>query len=99
MALSPSTFPACGSHIAAGHCTFHTILAEYELGNPALQRIASIIDEADVAQEVNIESIAAGLDTICRGLRLTSPDDHAAMRSGCMVYDALYAELEAEFDK
>ena len=31
-----------------GHCTFHTLLLENGLKDPVLQRIAQIIDEADV---------------------------------------------------
>lgn len=82
-----------------GHCTFHTILEEYKLDDPVLQRIAGIVDEADVAQEVNLESIAAGLDAICRGLRLTSADDPSALRNGATVFEALYAQLAVESTK
>ncbi len=79
-----------------GHCTFHTILNEYHLDDPRLKRIASMIDEADVAQVITLEPIAPGLDFICRGLRLTSPDDSTAIERGKMIYDALYAQLNAE---
>ena len=78
------------------HCTFHTILQEYKLDDPVLQRIASIIDEADIAQEVMVEPVAAGLDFICRGMRLTSSDDHTAVARGQLIYDALYAQLSNE---
>ena len=79
-----------------GHCTFHTILKEYELKDPLLQRIARIVDEADVVQEVTVEPVAPGLDFICRGIRLTSPDDTAALERGRLIYEALYAQLAAE---
>ncbi len=79
-----------------GHCTFHTILREYGLKDPVLHRIAAIIDEADVVQEVAVEPAAPGLDLICRGLRRTSPDDCAAFDRGAMVYEALYAQLASE---
>jgi hypothetical protein len=81
------------------HCTFHTILAEYRLDDGVLHRIANIIDEADVTQEVNVESVAAGLDVICRGMRLISPDDLTAIERGQLIYDALYAQLDADFGK
>src|SRR5215212_6615056 len=45
-----------------GHCTFHTMLREYKLDDPTLRRIAQIIDEADIVQEVNVEPAAAGID-------------------------------------
>jgi hypothetical protein len=79
-----------------GHCSFHALLRGYKPKNPVLARIASIIDEADIIQEINVEPEAAGLDAICRGIRLTSADDYAALERGNMVYDALYAQLSAE---
>jgi hypothetical protein len=79
-----------------GHCTFHTLLREYKLTDPLLHRIASMIDEADVVQDVMLEPVAAGLDFLCRGIRRISPDDHTAIEHGQMLYDALYAELTAE---
>jgi hypothetical protein len=69
---------------------------EYKLKDPALQRIARIVDEADVVQEVTVEPVAPGLDFICRGLRLTSPDDRAALERGALIYEALYAQLAAQ---
>ena len=47
-------------------------------------------------QEVNVEPTAPGLDLICDGLRLISPDDDSALERGAMIYDALYAKLERE---
>lgn len=79
-----------------GHCTFYTLLREYGLKDPVLHQIASIVDEADVVQEVNVEPAAPGLDLICRGLRLTSPNDQVALERGALVYEALYAELAKE---
>ena len=79
-----------------GHCSFHTMLDEYGLDDPVLRRIARIVDEADTVQEVSVEPAAAGLDLICEGLRLTSPDDRVALERGAMVYDAVYARLSAD---
>ena len=92
----PFDIPAVRLSHHQGHCTFHTMLHEYQLTDPVLQRIARIVDEADVVQEVNVEPAAPGLDLICRGLRLTSPDDFVALERGRMVYDALYAQLATE---
>ncbi|HEX9387656.1 MAG TPA: chromate resistance protein ChrB domain-containing protein [Anaerolineales bacterium] len=79
-----------------GHCTFYTLLKENNLKDPVLMHIANIIDEADIVQEVNVEPVAAGLDMICRGIRLSSPDDYIALERGAIVYDALYAQLSME---
>jgi len=79
-----------------GHCTFHTLLREYGLTDPVLQRIARIVDEADVVQEVAVEPVAPGLDLLCRGLRAISPNDVVALDRGALLYDALYAQLASE---
>jgi len=79
-----------------GRSSFSTFLKEYELKDPVLHRIARIVDEADVVQETAVEPVAPGLDLICRGLRLTSPDDGTAVERGILIYEALYAQLAAE---
>jgi hypothetical protein len=81
-----------------GHCSFHAFLREYKLTDPVLHRIARIVDEADTVQEVHVEPVAAGLDLICEGIRLVSPDDATALDRGATVYDALYAKLAVEMN-
>ena len=76
-----------------GHCTFHTFLKEHNLKDPVLARIARIVDEADIVQEIMVEPAAAGLDLICRGLRRISKDDLEAFERGRLIYEALYAEF------
>jgi hypothetical protein len=82
-----------------GHCSFYTILREYKLADPILERIAQIVDEADTVQEVSLEPAAAGLDLICSGIRRISADDEMALERGAMIYEALYAQLAAERTK
>jgi hypothetical protein len=82
-----------------GHCSFHAFLREYKLDDPVLKRVARIIDEADTVQEALVEPAAAGLDLICEGIRLISPDDATALERGALVYDALFARLAAEMDR
>lgn len=79
-----------------GHSTFHTMLREYDLKDPVLQRIAQIVSEADIVQEVNVEPAAPGLDLICQGIRRISADDHDALERGYWIYEALYAQLSTE---
>ena len=79
-----------------GHCSFHEVLREYKLEEPVLARVARIIDEADTVQEMSAEPAAPGLDLICRGIRLASPDDRVALERGAMVYEALYTQLRQE---
>ena len=79
-----------------GHCSFHALLEHYKLTDPVLHRLARIIDEADTVQAVKVEPAANGLDLICEGLTLISPDDHTAIERGRIVYDALYTRLARE---
>jgi len=72
------------------------MLREYDLHDPVLQRIARVVDEADTVQDVTLEPVAAVLDVICRGIRLTSPDDQLALDRGRLIYDALYAQFARE---
>lgn len=76
-----------------GHCSFHTIVKEHSLKDPVLHYIARIVDEADTLQEITLEPIAAGLDAICTGIRLTSKDDFEALERGYEIYNALYKYL------
>lgn len=79
-----------------GHCTFHTLLKEFKLIDPVLTRIARIVDEADIIQDIALEPAAPGLDLVCRALRRTSKDDKEAVERAVLLYDALYSELRAE---
>lgn len=89
----PFDIPGARYSHSGGHCTFYTLLRQHGIEDPVLARIATIVDEADVIQDTNVESAAPGLDLVCRGVRRISKDDHEALERGCMVYDALYAEL------
>ncbi|KAF0244986.1 MAG: hypothetical protein FD180_2026 [Planctomycetota bacterium] len=82
-----------------GHCSFHSIVRLYRLKDPALARMARIVDEADTLQDVSLEPAAAGLDAICRGMRLTSRNDGDALKRGGEIYEALYALISREGGK
>lgn len=89
----PFDIPGARYSHHGGYCTFHTFLKEHKLNDPTLERIARMVDEADVIQEVKVEPAAIGLDLVCRGLREISKDDFEAMEHGRLIYEALYAEL------
>jgi hypothetical protein len=75
-----------------GRCSFESILLEYGLDDPALQRMASIVHGADVEADIEIAPEAAGLKAIAMGFRLTYGErDHEKLEAQMPVYDALYA--------
>jgi hypothetical protein len=82
-----------------GHSSVHTVILEYKLTDPVLERIARIVDEADEIVEVALEPVAPGLDLICRSIRRISPNDSIALERGALIFDALYAELNHELEQ
>ena len=70
-------------------CSFDTMLAEFGLAIPALERLARIVRGADTAR-LDLEPEAAGLLAISLGLSRIHADDHEQLDAGMQVYDALY---------
>jgi hypothetical protein len=93
--VKPFDIPGTGLSHHRGHCSFVAFLKEYKLKDPVLQKMGQIVDEADVVQDVALEPAAPGLDLLCRGLSRISKDDIEAAERGCLLYDALFAELSA----
>ncbi|MSO76105.1 MAG: chromate resistance protein [Alphaproteobacteria bacterium] len=75
-------------------CSFDAFLAKYgathRLDDPALHEMAMIVRGSDTGRP-ELAPEAAGLLAISQGLSLLYPDDHAMLRQGMLVYDALYA--------
>ncbi len=71
-------------------CSFDVFLKEYQLGDPALQRLAKIVRGADTSR-LDLTPQSAGLYAISLGLSHTFADDHEMLRHGLILYDALYA--------
>jgi hypothetical protein len=94
--VEPFDIPGVRLSHHQGHCTFYTMLREYDLHDPVLERIARVVDEADTVQDVTLEPVAPGLDVLCRGMRLISSDDLVALERGRLVYEALYAQFASE---
>jgi hypothetical protein len=74
-----------------GRCSFESIILKYELKDPALARLAKIVHAADVAQDIDKDPVARGLEAIAVGFGLRHPDDEENLEYQFEVYDALYA--------
>jgi len=74
-----------------GRCSFESLMLKYELKDPALVRMAEIVHAADVAQDIDKDPIARGLEAIAVGYSLRYPDDEENLFHQFEVYDALYA--------
>jgi len=71
-------------------CSFDAFLRKYGVGEPALDRLATIVRGADTAR-LDLAPEAAGLFAISLGLSRNFPNDHEMLRHGLVMYDALYA--------
>ncbi len=74
-----------------GRCSFESIMLKYELKEPGLVRLAQIVHAADVAEDIDKDPIARGLEAIASGYSLRFPDDTENIERQFEVYDALYA--------
>jgi hypothetical protein len=79
-----------------GRCTFETMLARYDLTDPALEEIGHIIHEADLADEQFDAPAAVGLDILIRGITLSSDDDEATLAVTDRLFDGLYEYLHQQ---
>ena len=74
-----------------GRCSFESILLRYGLNEPGLLRLAKIVHAADVAEDIDTDPIARGLEAIASGFSLRFPEDEENLSRQFEVYDALYA--------
>ncbi|NOX30003.1 MAG: chromate resistance protein [Actinobacteria bacterium] len=75
--------------------TFETILRVNDLLDPVLWRIAQIVHQADVEDDLYDAPKAAGLDTIIRALGLDHTDEQVREITATML-DSLYLHLRRE---
>ncbi len=72
-------------------CSFDTLLAAFDLRDPALLALARIVRGADT-DRLDLAPQSAGLLAFSLGLsRLHAADDHAMLEAAMPLYDALYA--------
>jgi hypothetical protein len=71
-------------------CSFDAFLKKYNLSDPALQQLATIVRGADTAR-LDLAPQSSGLLAVSLGLSRIFEDDHAMLKQGMVLYDALYA--------
>jgi hypothetical protein len=71
-------------------CSFDAFLTKYDLHDPALDMLASIVRGADTSR-LDLTPQSPGLYAISLGLSHTFADDHEMLKHGMVMYDALYA--------
>jgi len=71
-------------------CTFDYFVKKYKINDPAVLIIAAIVRGADTDQH-NIAKEAAGLWAISAGLSYNITNDYELLKTGMIIYDALYS--------
>lgn len=79
-------------------CTFDTMITEFGLSTPALDRLATVVRGADTDHH-DLAPQAAGLLAISVGLSRMYRDDLAQLDAGIALYDALYRWARDGFDE
>ena len=92
----PFDIPGVSLSHRRGRCTFCTILKEYQISDRILDQICSIVDAADSVSDLLPPPEAPGLDIICRGLTKVLGDDHRAIETGSIIFEAIYVQLSAQ---
>jgi rhodanese-related sulfurtransferase len=79
--------------VAFGHvgerCSFDAIVRTYDIHDPALDRLATIVRGADTSRP-DLMPQCEGLLAISYGLSANFRDDHEMLKHGLVMYDALY---------
>ena len=95
VAAETGAIPFDAPGVELGHhesrCSFESTLLKYDLRDPALSRLAKIVHAADIAEDIDTDPIARGLEAIATGFSLRYPDDEENLARQFEVYDALYA--------
>src|SRR5207244_10999662 len=79
-------------------CSFDAIVRIFEIKDPALDHLATIVRGADTSRP-DLTPQCEGLLAISYGLSANYPDDHEMLRHGLIVYDALYTWCRLQIAK
>ncbi len=71
-------------------CSFDAIVRAYDIHDPALDHLATIVRGADTSRP-DLTPQCEGLLAISYGLSVNFRDDHEMLKHGLIMYDALYA--------
>jgi len=95
MAAATGAIPFDAPGVELGHhdgrCSFESIMLKYDLKDPGLMRLSKIVHAADVAEDLDTDPLARGLEAIATGYSLRYPEDEENLARQFEVYDALYA--------
>jgi hypothetical protein len=77
-------------------CSFEAIIEDFNLADPALQKLALIVRAADVKGQENMAAEGIGLRSIAQGFAAMGLSDQERLVRQFPVYDALYAYVQGK---
>ena len=83
-------FPEIKLNHRGDRCTFEALLDDYQLTDPALQRLGLIIRGADLRGQEQVSAESVGLRAIAQGFALIVASDEERLAREFPIYDALF---------
>ncbi len=90
---APFDMPGADLGHQEGRCSFESVIYRYRLSQPALEKLAAMVHDADLHDQKFRPPEAPGLDAVIRGLGMVIENDHELLRYTDRLYDGLYAWL------
>lgn len=94
-AAVPYDIPGAEVSHRGERCSFDALLEDFELDDPALRRLATIVRGADT-DRLDLAPQSAGLLATSLGLSQRYADDHEMLAAAMPLYDGLYAWCRQE---
>ena len=95
---TPFDIEGCFWSHRGAQCSFDTMVAEFGLATPAMERLALVIRAADTDRH-DLAPQAAGLLALSVGLSRLYKDDLEQLNAGMAMYDALYRWARDGFEE
>ncbi len=96
MAGEPFDVPLSESLRRPNHSIFESFLLKHELKDPVLRKMGTIMRDIEInTWGPKATKEAAGLEAIVRGLNRVYEQEEVCLEKSFIIFDALYAELEA----
>lgn len=80
---------------AEGRCSFEALVEEHCPTNTVLRAVARVVHAADFREGLEAVPEATGLLAISQGFPLVTKDDQETVERASLLYDSLYASLQA----
>lgn len=74
-------------------CTFETLIARFDVADPAVARLAEVVHDLDLKDNKFGAAEAATMGAAIDGLQMSCVDDHQLLEQGIILFEAMYRSL------